>query len=87
MQKNWLCAMAGLLLASGLSATAFAEQLGADEMQSIRQYCDEMYGFGSFASEEERLQAVDNCINEEVSRAREYGNPDGEAAPEMEKPE
>lgn len=88
MQKKWLSAIsiASVVMISSLSGVAVAQQISAEDMQSIRQYCDEMYGFGSFPTEEERKQAVNNCVEEEVNRAKEYGNTDGGSG-DMEKPE
>ena len=85
MQKTWLIKTVFIALCVAASGSAIAQKVSDEEMQSIKQYCDEMNGFGSFASEEERMQAVNSCINEEVSRSAEYGNPDETG--DMDKPE
>lgn len=69
MHKPLYKILAVLVVSGLLSGPAVAEALGEDELQSIRQYCDEMNGFGAYATEEERLRAVNLCIDDEVSRA------------------
>jgi hypothetical protein len=76
MQKTWLIKYALLAMFAVVSGNAIAAAVSDEEMQSIKQYCDEMNAFGSFASEEERMQAVNSCISEEVSRSSENSNPD-----------
>lgn len=85
MQKSWLIKYALVALFTVVSGNAIAAAVSDEEMQSIKQYCDEMNAFGSFASEEERMQAVNSCVSEEVSRSSENSNPDESG--NMEKPE
>jgi hypothetical protein len=85
MYKSWLKTIACVAACSMLSSAALAANISDEEMQSIQQYCDEMNGFGSFASEEERMQAVTNCIDDEVKRASQYEQSEGSG--DMDKPE
>ena len=75
MQKTSFLKYAFIACCIAASGSAMSAAVSDDELQSIKQYCDETNSFGSFASEEERMQAVSSCITEEVSRASEYGNP------------
>ncbi len=85
MQKSWLKTIALAAVCGLFSTGALAASVSDEEMRSIKQYCDEMNGFGSFASEEERVQAVKACIDEEVNRSVTYGEP--ETSDGVEKPE
>ena len=76
MQKSWLITLAFVAACAAVSGNAIAQNISEEEMQNIKQYCDEMNAYGSFASETERLQAVDGCVKDEVSRTSEYSTPD-----------
>ena len=85
MQKSWLISVAFVAACAAVSGNVIAQSISDEDMQSIKQYCDEMNAYGSFASEEERMQAVNGCVKEEVNRTSEYSSPDGPG--DLEKPE